>query len=66
MTSVAQISRPKSESRQRRALVGVRLLPGEHAEVQKIASETGTSAAGVLRAALEQYLKRPLTETANG
>ncbi len=49
-------ARRKSETRQRRALVGVRLLPSEHEELQKLAATDGTTSAAVLRAALQHYL----------
>lgn len=50
------MKRRKSDVRQRQAQIAVRLLPHEDAHVRDLARAEGTSAAEVLRRALQHYL----------
>jgi len=55
---MAQSATAKSETRQLKALVGVRLRPDEHAQASAVAQEAGISLPELLRDVLRQHLAR--------
>jgi hypothetical protein len=55
-------SRPRSESRQRTALVAVRLLPQEHDVLAKTARSRGITLSEFIRASAMQSASAPATE----